>query len=69
MLPMRCSASSPKLSASLLGIGIKNSECSVGNTKSQCGLGQKMEEAKDREISFYVITVDGKAARAFREDF
>jgi len=28
-----------------------------------------MEEAKDREISFYVITVDGKAARAFREDF
>lgn len=66
---MRCTASSPKLSAALLGIGIKNSEYSAGNTKSQCGLGQKTEEAKDRKMSFYAITVDGKTAKAFREDF
>lgn len=31
--------------------------------------GKKMEEAKDRKMSFYVITVDGETAKAFREDF
>lgn len=51
-LPMRCIASSPKLSAALLGIGIKNSEHSAGNTNSQCGLGQKNGGGKRQEDVF-----------------
>lgn len=69
MLPMRCSASSPKLSASLLGIGIKNSECSVGNTKSQCGLGQKWRRQKTgRYLSMLLLLMgrlQGHSGRTF----
>lgn len=49
---MRCTASSPKLSAALLGIGIKNPEHSAGNTNSQCGLGQKNGGGKRQEDVF-----------------